>query len=101
MQNFLINSLFLFSFAASTILVSTGYPLSSAQKTEVINMEDDSICQDLEDFPLQISDAVASYLGSFPVICGGQEESDSLNQCHQLKSGVWQPFATLGQRYIY
>ena len=87
----------------STILVSTGYPGSSAKKTEVINLLDDfSKCQDVGDFPLTIGEAVGSYLGSFPVICGGYDGSDdSLNQCHQLKSGVWQPFATLGQRYIY
>jgi len=83
----------------STILVSTGYPSNSAtQTTEVINLEDNSKCQGVEDFPLAIESAVGSYLGSFPVICGGTNESSSLNQCHQLESGKWQPFATLGQR---
>jgi len=83
----------------STILVSPGRPSNSGQKTEVINLEDNSKCQDVGDFPLKISQAVGSYLGSFPVICGGYGESyTSLNQCHQLKSRTWQPFATLGQR---
>jgi len=82
----------------STILVSTGYSWSSAQKTEVINLEDNSVCQDVEDFPFAINLAIGSYLGSFPVICGGLDESESLNQCHQLRSGIWQPFATLDQR---
>jgi len=82
----------------STILISTGYSGNSAtQTTEVINIEDDSKCQDVEDFPLAIESAVGSYLGSFPVICGGYDGS-SLNQCHRLESGKWQPFATLGQR---
>ena len=82
----------------STILVATGYPRSSAQKTEVINLKDNSKCQDVEDFPLEISSAVGSYLGSFPVICGGWDWSLSLNQCHRLESGIWKPFATLAQR---
>ena len=90
------------SFAVSTILVFTGYPRSSAQKTEVISLEDNSKCQDVEDFPLEISLAVGSYLGSFPVICGGWVDGGlSLNQCHRLESGIWQPFATLAQRYVY
>ena len=104
-HNFLIQySLF---FAVSTILVSTGAPTGdprsyATQTSEVINLEDNSVCQDVEDFPLAISQAVGAYLGSFPVICGGSDEKgSSLNQCHQLKSGIWQPFATLDQRYIY
>jgi len=84
----------------STILISTGYSGNSAtQTTEVINIEDDSKCQDVEDFPLAIESAVGSYLGSFPVICGGYKSSSlPYKSCHRLESGKWQPFATLGQR---
>jgi len=83
------------------VLVSTGNPRTDGrtQTTKVINLEDNSMCQDVGDFPLEVSYAVGSYLGSFPVICGGEDGSyTSLYQCHQLKSGVWQPFATLVQR---
>jgi len=82
----------------TTILVSTGRPRNSAtQTTEVINLQDDSMCQDVGDFPMA-NDAVGAYLGSSPVICGGNDGSVSLNQCHQLRSGIWRPFATLDQR---
>ena len=105
MHNFLIqfNSFLFLFFTVSKILVSTGQPYSSSQKTEIINLEDEfSKCQDVEDFPLEIDLAVGSNLGSFPVVCGGAGyDGSSLNQCHRLEFGIWQPFATLDQRYIY
>ena len=78
------------------ILVSTGRPRSSATKTEIINLDNESLtCQDLEDFPLAIQGAVGSNTGSFPVICGGWDGSESVKQCHRLESGRWQHFATM------
>ena len=87
------------------ILVSTGNPRSSATKTEIINLDNESLtCQDLEDFPLAIQGAVGSNTGSFPVICGGWNGSvpvGSVKQCYKLKSGRWQHFANLTQGYKY
>ena len=97
MHNFVIQfSLF---FAVSMILVSTGQtPLGWSNKTEIINLEDDSKCQDVEDFPVYTYSPMGAHIiGSFPVVCGGRNNYE----CYQLKSGKWQPFATLGQRYIY
>ena len=70
--------------AFDSILVSTGYPLSSAIKTEIINTDNDGLtCKDLEEYPLQIARAVGFNMASFngfngenmaslPVICGGK-----------------------------
>ena len=86
--------------AFDSILVSTGYPLSSATKTEIINTDNSGLtCKDLEDYPLQIYGAVGFNMGSLPVICGGYDGSYS-NQCHRMESGKWQPFANLAQGYV-
>ena len=92
-----------FFLATFGILVSTGSPLSSAAKTEIINLDIDQeglTCQDLEDFPLKIQGAVGFNMGSSPVICGGYDGSTTLNQCHRLESGKWQPFVSLSQGYV-
>ena len=84
------------------ILVSTGSPFVSATKTEIINIENNGLtCKDLEEYPLQVSGAVGSNMGSSPVICGGSISWTSLNQCHRLESGKWQNFANLTQAYVY
>ena len=89
-------------FIVTKILVSTGNPLSFATKTEIINPDNESLtCQDLEDYPLGIEGAVGSNIGSFPVICGGWDGSESVKQCHRLESGRWQHFANLTQGSIY
>ena len=83
------------------ILVSTGYPPSSATKTEIINTDNSGLtCKDLEEYPLQIDQAVGFNMGSLPVICGGYDGSTILNQCHRMESGKWQPFANLAQVYV-
>ena len=89
-------------FIVTKILVTTGSPRSSATKTEIINLDNASLtCQDLEEYPLAIQGAVGSNTGSFPVICGGWDGSQSVKQCHRLESGRWQHFANLTQGYKY
>ena len=94
-------------FAVSKILISTGFPRNSATKTtEIINIDNEVLtshvnCKDLDDYPLKISGAVGSNMGSFPVLCGGRDNSGSVNQCHRLESGKWEPFANLAEKYIY
>ena len=71
------------------ILVSTGYPRNSATKTtEIINLNEDTNCQDLADFPLAIDRAVGSNLANVPIICGGWDGSSSLAKCYKLHSGT-------------
>ena len=86
----------------SKILVSTGYPLSSAIKTEVINLENEAMtCQDLGNYPLQTRGGVGSNIGSFAAICGGYGTgamAGLLNQCYKLVAGEWQQFATMSSK---
>jgi hypothetical protein len=49
---------------------------------------------------LEVFSAVSSNMGSFPVICGGWNDSGLVMQCHRLESGKWQHFANLIQGYI-
>ena len=90
--------------AFGSILVSTGFPYSSATKTtEIVNIDNDGLtCKDLEDYPLQITGAVGFSMGSIPVICGGYDRSTSAisNQCYRLESRKWKPFANLVQGYV-
>ena len=53
-------------------MISTGFPLNSGNKTEVIDLENGNVkCKDLEDFPIENSQAVYANLASMPIICGG------------------------------
>ena len=88
--------------AFDSILVSTGYPFSSATTTEIINTDNSGLtCKDLEEYPLQIEGAVGFNMGSLPVICGGYISGPTYsNRCHRLETGKWQPFANLTQGYV-
>jgi hypothetical protein len=54
-------------------LVTTGGPTSTSFKSEVIDLEDASnICQNLEDYPIQVRGAVGGLLiQGDPLVCGG------------------------------
>jgi hypothetical protein len=54
-------------------LVTTGDPDATSVKSEVIDLEDVSnICQDLEDYPIQVRGAVGGLLNQGdPLVCGG------------------------------
>ena len=87
------------------ILVSTGYPPSSASKTEIINTDNSGLtCKDLEDYLSEVYGAVGFNMGSLPVICGGYYQgyygSWHINQCLKMVSGKWQLFAYLAQGYV-
>ena len=93
----------IFVFSVPMILVSTGYPLSSATKTtEIINTDNSGLtCKDLEEYPLQVKGAVGFNIASLPVICGGRDQSNTyLTQCYRMESGKWNPFVNLTQEYV-
>ena len=90
-------------------MVTTGYPWDSAKKTEVIdlehNLEDSNvICEDLNDFPMEIQAAVSANLESLPIICGGRFHNGSYHssdKCFKYMDGGWQHFATMINRRAY
>ena len=95
--------------ALDSILVSTGYPYSSATKSsEVINTDNSTLtgypsltCKDSEAYPLQVYGAVGFHMASLPVICGGRTIGHTIpTQCYQMESGKWNLFANLAQGYV-
>jgi hypothetical protein len=60
-------------FVSGKVLVTTGHPPSTSVKSEVIDLEDASnICQNLEDYPIQVYGAVGGLLNQGdPLVCGG------------------------------
>ena len=73
--------------------------MNPATTSEVIDSEDSNIiCEDLEDFPMEIEGAVGANLASTPIICGGLFHSGSLqssDKCFKYMEGGWQHFATM------
>lgn len=61
-------------------IVATGYPPGSGLKTEVVDLSDLSKSCLLEDIPQRWSSA-GGLLGTTPVICGGFNGTDNLNEC--------------------
>ena len=90
--------------SSTKVLISTGVTgYNVARKTEVIDLEDSNvICEDLEDFPLEISGAVGANLASTPIICGGggfyNGSFHSSDKCFKYIEGGWQHFATMIER---
>ena len=82
--------------SVSKVLLSTGYPKNLATKTEVIDLEDSNvICDDLENFPMEIVEGVGAILASIPIICGGTfwnqgspYSPHSFDKCFKLGSSV-------------
>ena len=82
--------------------MSTGYPLSSATETEILDLvNQDLTCNNLADFPMEIDYASASLMNSSPVICGGSFYDGSWHsndKCYILTNGTWSLFATMMEK---
>ena len=56
-------------------------------KSEVIDLNsEDTVCEEVGDFPLQIGYAVGALLGDHPVVCGGCDLTTNIgsNKCYKL-----------------
>ena len=86
--------------AVSKVLISSGHPRGSATKTEVIDLKNNNItCEDLQEFPLEISNAVGANLASWPIICGGIfNDGSTSDKCFIYMEGGWQHFVTMINR---
>ena len=58
-------------------MITTGFPLSVASKTEIIDVLNDKICSNIADFPLEIDGAVGVNLEGTAIVCGGEETGGS------------------------
>jgi hypothetical protein len=66
-------------FVSGKVLVTTGYTTTNyTRSSEVIDLEDASnICQNLEDYPIQVSAAVGGLLNQGdPLVCGGYPDTN-------------------------
>jgi len=68
-------------------------------KTEVIDIEDDNlICENLADFPKELTNAMSGLLNGVPVICGGitNRRLGIQDQCYSLSpTGLWKHFVKM------
>ena len=75
-----------------------GLPLSSARKTEIVDVANGVSCSDLSDFPDDIIGAVGANLDGTPVVCGGYGSSVWSDKCYRLTNGMWEEFATMKEK---
>ena len=80
-------------------MITTGYPFSSATKTEVVDVVSGETCADLADFPLSIDRAVGGNINGELVVCGGRHGTgidDTYYQtCYKFTISGWQEFASM------
>ena len=79
-------------------MIATGSPLSSARKTEIVDVANGVSCSDLADFPGELDSAVGANLDGTPVVCGGYGSSVWSDKCYRLTNGVWEEFATMKEK---
>ena len=75
-------------------MITTGWPTSSATKTEVVDVVNGETCADLADFPLEISGAVGANLHGTPVVCGGYSQ----RACYKFTNAGWHQFASMKEK---
>ena len=73
--------------------------------SEVIDLNsEDTVCEEVGDFPLQISGAVGALLGDHPVVCGGFDLVTNIvsNKCYKLENTKqYTEFATMQKPRFY
>ena len=81
-------------------MITTGYPESSARKTEVVDVESGETCTDLAYFPVTNWGAVGANLHGTPVVCGGYSSGYS-RKCYRFKNSKWKKFAHMKEKRGY
>ena len=79
-------------------MITTGSPMSSARKTEIVDVANGVSCPDLTDFPGELDSAVGANLDGTPVVCGGYGSSVWSDKCYRLTNAVWEEFATMKEK---
>ena len=81
-------------------MITTGIPLSSSVKTEVFDLQSNTICRDLKDFPSKLSGAVGGTVNGVPTVCGGYSGGYQ-DKCYQLIDNDWEVFTTMKEKRQY
>ena len=79
-------------------MVTSGYPTSSARKTEIVDVINGLTCSDMADFPVELYAAVGANLGGTPVVCGGFGSSGASKKCFKFKNSVWEEYASMNEK---
>jgi hypothetical protein len=92
-------------------LVTTGHPPNTSVKSEVIDLGDASnICQNLEDYPIQVYSAVGGLLNQGdPLVCGGRDPYTNVcyvvnkpgQSSEMLEERAWSASLTLNSTHIW
>ena len=82
-------------------MITSGYPFSSATKTEIVDVTNGVGCSDFADFPVKIRGAVAANLQGTPIVCGGQTHSPYSEKCYSFTNGSWEEFTSMNEKRGY
>ena len=78
-------------------MITTGRTPSSSVKTEVFDLQSNTICQDLKDFPFKLYDAVGGTVNGVPTVCGGSSGGFQ-DKCYQLIDNDWKELTTMAEK---
>ena len=83
-------------FTATTVIITAGFPLSSARKTEVFNIADQAKCNDLHDLPTILNGPEGGTFNGIPTVCGGWSSGGAQNKCYQYRDSdnEWKEIST-------
>ena len=73
-------------------MITAGTPLSSANKTEVVDVVNGESCADLADFTLAITGTVGANLHGTPVVCGGSYSDTGPYSRKCYRCGIFSSF---------
>jgi hypothetical protein len=80
-------------------MITTGSPMDSARKTEILDMANGLTCSDMADFPVALYGAVGANLGGTPVVCGGYGSSIKYSEkCFRFKNSGWEEYASMKEK---
>ena len=82
-------------------MITSGYPNSITNKTEIVDVANGLTCSDMADFPVNLYGGVGANLAGTPVICGGilfGYLSGYSNKCFRLTNSVWQEYASMKEK---
>ena len=80
-------------------MITSGYPYSSARKTEIVDVANGVSCSDMAEFPVELSYAVGANLDGTPVVCGGYLGSSVTSEkCYRFKNSVWEEYASMKEK---
>ena len=82
-------------------MVATGYDGSNKDLVQVVDLNSNTLCSNLQKFPSAIIEATGAVLNNIPIICGGIDNNDVYqNSCfaYEKSSQSWLLHAKMNNR---